>query len=164
MLPCSDQWVADGQGIPATTVGTIYIVIVRSHLRLHLRFLQERRSADAQFTFLFSVVWNNAGLPILQDHLTLFWEVAVKIVIPLVSYFWLSLNYSLVSLAFLVSFDRLFGRGGFVVFWMANLVAMSALGFVMETTFLWLGPFFPFFLVFWVILNVSQTSKGVGLS
>lgn len=33
---------------------------------------------------------------------------------------------------------------------------MSALGFVMETVFLWLGPFFPFFLVFWVILNVSR--------
>ena len=32
---------------------------------------------------------------------------------------------------------------------------MSALGFVMETVFLWLGPFFPFFLIFWVIINVS---------
>jgi hypothetical protein len=39
---------------------------------------------------------------------------------------------------------------------MANWVTMSALGYVMETVFLWLGPlFFPFFLLFWVILNVS---------
>jgi hypothetical protein len=39
---------------------------------------------------------------------------------------------------------------------MANWVTMSGLGFVMETVFLWLGPFFPFFLLFWVIINVSN--------
>lgn len=72
-------------------------------------------------------------------------------------YFWLSLNYSLVSLAFLVSFNRALGKGGFVVYWMANWITMSALGYVMETVFLWLGPmFFPFFLLFWVIINVCN--------
>jgi len=39
---------------------------------------------------------------------------------------------------------------------------MSALGFVMETVYLWLGPFFPFFLVFWVILNVSVAFLDIG--
>jgi hypothetical protein len=32
----------------------------------------------------------------------------------------------------------------------------------METVFLWLGPFFPFFLVFWVILNVTPVFLDIG--
>jgi len=67
-----------------------------------------------------------------------------------------------VSLAFQINFTRQFGKGGFVVYWMANWITMSALGFVMETVFLWLGPFFPFFLVFWVILNVSVAFLDIG--
>jgi hypothetical protein len=66
------------------------------------------------------------------------------------------LNFSLVSVAFLVDFSRKYGRVGFFIYWMANWVTMSGLGFVMETVFLWLGPFFPFFLLFWVIINVSN--------
>jgi hypothetical protein len=77
-------------------------------------------------------------------------------------YFWLALHYSLVSLAFQISFTRKFGKGGFVLYWMENWITMSALGFVMETVFLWLGPFFPFFLVFWVILNVSVAFLDIG--
>ncbi len=65
------------------------------------------------------------------------------------------MHYSLVSLAFLVKFNRKYGNGGFVLYWMANWITMSALGFVMETVFLWLGPFFPFFLIFWTIINVG---------
>lgn len=122
-------------GIPATTVGTIYLII---------------------FTFLISGIWNQKGMPIIQDKLALGSEVALKVFIPFLAYFWLSCHYSLVSLAFEVRFDRLLGRGGFVVYWMANWITMSALGFVMESVFLWAGPFFPFFLIFWVILNVSQ--------
>ncbi|ORY31254.1 hypothetical protein BCR39DRAFT_527136 [Naematelia encephala] len=121
-------------GIPATTVGTIYLII---------------------FTFLISGSWNNLGLPIIQDKLALGSEIAIKILVPLGAYLWLSLHYSLVSLAFLVDFTRKFGKGGFVVYWMADWITMSALGFVMETFFLWLGPWFSFFLVFWVVLNVS---------
>ncbi|WWD20771.1 hypothetical protein CI109_105248 [Kwoniella shandongensis] len=121
-------------GIAGTTVGTIYLII---------------------FTFLISVTWNTKGLPLIQEQLTMGSEVLVKILIPFVAYFWLSLHYSLISLAFLVNFSREFGKGGFVVYWMLNWITMSALGFVMESVYLWLGPFFPFFLVFWVIINVS---------
>lgn len=56
-------------------------------------------------------------------------------------YFWISLHFSLVSVAFLVDFTRKYGRVGFFIYWMANWVTMSGLGFVMETMFLWLGPF-----------------------
>lgn len=44
---------------------------------------------------------------------------------------------------------------------MASWVTMSGLGFVMETMKLWLGMFFPFFLLFWVIINVSVPLPGV---
>ena len=75
---------------------------------------------------------------------------------PLTSgFFWLSLHYSLLSLAFAVKFNRKFGNIGFFIYWMENWVTMCALGYVMETWYLWLGPFFSFFLLFWVILNVS---------
>jgi hypothetical protein len=82
--------------------------------------------------------------------------------ITLLGYFWLSLHYSLVSLAFLVIFTRKYGTGGFPLYWMFNWVTMSTLGLVMETVFLWLGPFFPFFLVFWVILNVTPVFLDIG--
>ncbi|WWC98466.1 hypothetical protein V866_005357 [Kwoniella sp. B9012] len=121
-------------GIASTTVGTVYLII---------------------FTFLISVTWNNQGLPLIQDSLTMSSEVLVKLLVPFIAYLWLSLHYSLVSLAFLIDFSRKFGKGGFVVYWMADWITMSALGFVMETMFLWLGPFFPFFLIFWVIFNVT---------
>ncbi|KAK4689247.1 hypothetical protein P7C73_g851, partial [Tremellales sp. Uapishka_1] len=121
-------------GIPSTTVGTVYLII---------------------FTFLISLTWNNLALPIIADKLTLLSEVLVKIGVPIIGYFWLSLNYSLVSLAFQVSFTRRFGKGGFPLYWMENFVTMSALGLVMETMYIWLGPYFPFFLLFWVVLNVS---------
>ncbi|KAK1923232.1 hypothetical protein DB88DRAFT_547225 [Papiliotrema laurentii] len=129
------------------------------------------------FTFLISVTWNNKALPLIADKLTLGSEVLIKLLVPfigkslahlfqasahLAGYFWLSLHYSLVSLAFLVTFSRKYGKGGFVLYWMSNWVTMSALGFVMETVFLWLGPFFPFFLVFWVILNVSVAFLDIG--
>jgi hypothetical protein len=80
------------------------------------------------------------------------------------AYFWISLHYSLVSLAFAVRFKRKFGSGGFVLYWMADWVAMTALGYVMETVFLWLGPFFPFFLLFWVIINVSPCTRCLSTS
>ncbi|WRT70772.1 uncharacterized protein IL334_007771 [Kwoniella shivajii] len=128
-------------GIASTTVGTVYLII---------------------FTFLISVTWNNQGLPLIQDSLTQTSEVLVKLLVPFIAYFWLSLHYSLVSLAFLINFTREFGKGGFVVYWMADWITMSALGFVMETMYLWLGPFFPFFLIFWVILNVTVAFLDVG--
>jgi hypothetical protein len=73
-----------------------------------------------------------------------------------IGYFWISLHFSLVSVAFLVDFTTKYGRVGFFLYWMANWVTMSGLGMVMETMSLWLGPFFPFFLLFWVIINVSD--------
>jgi len=101
------------------------------------------------------------GLPIIQSKLSLGSEVLVKILVPWLGtshppqvtaddvradsslgYFWISLHFSLVSVAFLVDFTRKYGRVGFFIYWMANWVTMSGLGFVMESMFLWLGPFF----------------------
>ncbi|CAD6578689.1 MAG: hypothetical protein TREMPRED_002243 [Tremellales sp. Tagirdzhanova-0007] len=115
-------------GIPATTIGTVYLII---------------------FTFLISVSWNNLGLPLIQEKLSLGSEVLIKIVIPFLGTVLLSLLLAIPPL--LARFPGL-----------PNFIHMSALGFVMETVFLWLGPFFPFFLIFWVIINVSVAFLDIG--
>lgn len=63
----------------------------------------------------------------------------------------------LISVAFHVPLNRFYTRGGFVIFWMSNWLAQTALGYPMEIALTTLGPrFTAFFLVIWVILNVSS--------
>lgn len=107
------------------------------------------------FTFYVGLGTKQAFDP-LAPKLTLGSEVLVRMLLPLLGYFWISLMYSLVSLAFLVDFTRKYGKGGFPLYWCHNFVTMSSLGVWMELVLLSLGPMvFPFFLLFWVILNVS---------
>lgn len=55
--------------------------------------------------------------------------------------------YSLVSLGFLIGFQRKYGHIGFFLDWMMNWITMMGLGFAMEFVLLALGHFvFPFFL------------------
>jgi hypothetical protein len=76
--------------------------------------------------------------------------------VPMAGYFWISLMYSLVSLAFKVTFNRYYGRVGFFIYWMLNWVTQMGLGYTMELVLLAFGPLiFPFFLLVWVIFNVS---------
>ncbi|KDQ25078.1 hypothetical protein PLEOSDRAFT_1097905 [Pleurotus ostreatus PC15] len=66
------------------------------------------------------------------------------------------LFYSLLSMAFDLPFDRKFGNSGFLVFWMLNLFGMLALGLALESLITLLTPrFIPFFLLIWIITNVS---------
>ncbi|KIY53209.1 hypothetical protein FISHEDRAFT_33652 [Fistulina hepatica ATCC 64428] len=82
--------------------------------------------------------------------------VRVKLVSCFAGYFMLSLAYSLLNLAFQVPFDRRFGHAGFVIFWMFNYLEMLALGLATEAMFTLLTlPGMPFFLLLWVISNVS---------
>jgi len=117
-----------------TTAGAIYLII---------------------FTFLISPMWHEAFGP-LRRKLGMFSELSLALIVPLTAYFWLSLCYSLVTLAFHVPFDRYYGKIGFFLYWMMSWVTMTGLGFVMETMLSLLGLlFFPFFLLFWVIVNVA---------
>lgn len=121
-------------GTAATTAGQIYLII---------------------FTFYVGLGFRQAMEPISQK-MTLGSQVLLRIAVPVVGYFWISIMYSLVSLAFLVDFNRKYGKGGFPLYWCMNFTSMLGLGFVMELVLLAAGLLiFPFFLLFWVVLNVS---------
>ena len=121
-------------GTAATTAGQIYLII---------------------FTFYVGLGFKQAFDPI-SSKMTLGSEVLARLAFPFIGYFWISFMYSLVSLAFLVDFTRKYGIGGFPLYWCMNFVTMTGLGYIMEFVLLSLGPMiFPFFLLFWVVLNVS---------
>ena len=91
------------------------------------------------------------------------------------AYLFLSLSYSLVSLAFQIPFSRTpppglsswpktdvannanyFGHATFLVYWMLNWIGMAALGLACENVAMLIGqPWTALWLVFWVITNVS---------
>ncbi|KAF9447255.1 hypothetical protein P691DRAFT_707098 [Macrolepiota fuliginosa MF-IS2] len=81
---------------------------------------------------------------------------ALRLTTTFVAYFFLSLFYSLLSLAFQFNVSLKFGHSGFLVFWMLNLCAMCALGLAIESMLTLLTPkFIPFFLLTWIIANVA---------
>lgn len=86
----------------------------------------------------------------------------------ILSYFWLSLMYSLVSLAFQIDFTKAFGRAGFVVYWMTNWMAMTAVGTMNELAahiFIIIAPsVLGFWLSFWVIANISPSFTPMALT
>ncbi|EPQ57389.1 hypothetical protein GLOTRDRAFT_58712 [Gloeophyllum trabeum ATCC 11539] len=107
--------------------------------------------------------------------------IKLRLIVPPSLYFLISLNYALVSLAFKVPFNRRrvvplsqacsrligdsrFGNGGFVAFWMLAWVGMTALGLAVEALVTILTPkFIPFFLVLWLIANVSVSYYPIEL-
>ncbi|KAG5641496.1 hypothetical protein DXG03_005093, partial [Asterophora parasitica] len=71
-------------------------------------------------------------------------------------YFFVSLFYALLSLAFQLDFTRKFGHGGFVVFWMLNWAGMLSVGLALESLLTLLTVrFIPYFMILWIIINVS---------
>ncbi|SPC68172.1 related to SNG1  len=92
--------------------------------------------------------------------------VALRIVAPLVWYFFMSLMVSLLNIAFEVPFGRTFSYGaGFMTWWAVTFVGMCVLGFVTECAMSLVGQkFVGFALVFWIILNVSTVSFPIELS
>jgi hypothetical protein len=95
-----------------------------------------------------------------------------------VSYFLVSLAYSLVSLAFQIPFSTppgspievamnatAYGRGSFPVYWMLNFVGMIALGIACENMAMIVGqPWTALWLIFWVITNVSTSFYSLDLA
>ncbi|KAJ5188900.1 hypothetical protein N7491_005222 [Penicillium cf. griseofulvum] len=146
---------------PAVTIGLIYLIIIAF---FNFPFLM-----PAHVLFL-----KSDGHPPLKVPHWLIWRVLSSIV----AYFFLSLSYSLVSLAFQITFDNgsasevlsvrnpnAYGRGSFVVFWMLNWVGMAALGFPCENMAMMLGfPWSACFLIFWVITNVATGFYAIDLA
>ncbi|KAJ3567909.1 hypothetical protein NP233_g6063 [Leucocoprinus birnbaumii] len=94
----------------------------------------------------------------LDDHLTTRSLIMLRMVTTVGAYFWLSLMYACHSLAFKVDLTRKFGHGGFPVFWMLSFSGMLACGLALESLMALLTiDFMPFFLLFWIICNLSVT-------
>lgn len=146
--------------VPAVTVGLIYLIIL------------------AFFIFLFLMPVHVQLLKGNHPPLKTLQWVAWRILSNITAYFFLSLSYSLVSLAFQIPFTNdpvpgivsaenpnAYGRGSFMVFWMLNWVGMSALGFPCENMAMILGaPYSSIFLIFWVISNVATGFYALDLA
>jgi len=86
----------------------------------------------------------------------------------ILSYFVISLFMGLVSLACQVDFTVTYGKSGFLVYWMISFLTMIAVGTVNEIMGLLFILFYPpmlgFWLLFWVICNITPTFTPLALS
>ncbi|OTB04856.1 hypothetical protein M426DRAFT_73210 [Hypoxylon sp. CI-4A] len=146
---------------PSVTIGLIYLIIVAFFsfaffMPIHMKFIIP------------------AGHPTLR-----FWQLIVwRIVATMTTYFFVSLIYSFVSLAFQIPFWKgpasptepainpsAYGRASFFVYWMVNFVGMNALGFACENVGMIIGqPWTAAWLIFWVITNVSTSFYSIDLA
>lgn len=142
---------------PAVSIGLIYLIIISFfsfsfYLPIHLKYLKPEGHPPLHFYQL--VLWR--------------WLATVT------AYFFLSLAFSLISLAFQVNFSgatatsqtsptpiesgnpAAFGKGSFLVYWMLNYGGMIALGLACENVAMAVGqPWSGLWMIFWVITNVS---------
>ncbi|CCD24537.1 SNG1 family protein NDAI_0D02230 [Naumovozyma dairenensis CBS 421] len=83
-------------------------------------------------------------------------------------FFFLSLFYCTVSAIFQISFRGTFGRGKFMVYWMTTWLYMLAVGGANENVasiiFTFCPPYFGFWVVFFVIINMSTSFFSMALN
>lgn len=146
---------------PAVSIGLIYLIIISFFsftffLPIHMKYLSPRGHP-----------------PLLFRHL-----IAWRYIATVSSYFFLSLVYSFVSLAFLMPMSsqpashvqparnaNAYGRATFVVYWMGNWVGMIAFGLASENMAMLLGtPWTALWLIFWVISNVATGFYALDLA
>lgn len=91
-----------------------------------------------------------------------------RVISTMITFFFMSLFYSLVTLAFQVDFTKAFGKSGFLVYWMTNFLTMWAVGAMNEAMgmmfILIYPPLMGFWMLFWVILNIAPTFTPLALS
>jgi hypothetical protein len=146
---------------PAISIGLIYLIIISFfsfafYLPIHMKFIMSPGHRPLHFYQL--IIWR--------------W------IATIVAYFFLSLFYSLISLAFQIPLDTgakpetmvanpatAYGKGSFPVYWMVNYVGMIALGLACENVAMIVGqPWTAFWLIFWVITNVSTSFYSIDLA
>ena len=105
----------------STMVGLIFVSqVVKKNLSSDLNSFQL-----LTFTFtIFQIL--HVAATIIGPALKLSSTLIFRITASLTSYLWLSLTYTLVNYAFGVPMDRVYGHGGFVVYWMLNWCTMGA--------------------------------------
>lgn len=145
---------------PAISIGLIYLIIVAFFtfpflMPIHLQYF---RGNVSKLKISHWVIW--------------------RILSNIGAYFFLSLFYSLVSLAFQIPLSNPsrpglfsarnangYGSGSFMVYWMLNWIGMAALGFPCENMAMVLGfPWSSLFLIFWVITNVATGFYSLDLA
>lgn len=133
--------------VAPSQVGLIYIIIITFFA---FNFFADIHQSVPKF-----------GLKV--HHLVLF-----RILSTVVSFFVISLFYSLVTLAFQVDFTVTFGRSGFLVYWMTNFLTMWAVGAMNEAMgmvfIMTYPPLLGFWMLFWVVVNISPTFTPLALS
>jgi len=145
---------------PAVTVGLIYLIIMAFFsfgffMPIHMKFVAPSHR-PLKFYQLIIYRWCSTVL----------------------AYLFISLSYSLVSLAFQIPFSRpaesqimvdnqtdLYHYGTFPVYWMLNFVGMIALGLASENVAMIVGqPWMAFWLIGWVITNVATSFYAITLA
>lgn len=131
--------------LAATYVGLIYLCIVA-----------------------FSTVMANFGArQAISRRLKLSSLIGMRILVPITLYFFLSLMFSLLQIAFKLPFDgwgRSYGAG-FMTFWMLAWSGMMSLGLCLEACLSLVGPQFIFLpLIYIIVTNVSGALLPLELS
>jgi hypothetical protein len=146
---------------PAVSIGLIYLIILAFFsftffLPIHMKYLIPH------------------GHPPLHFHQLIIWRWLATVT----AYFFMSLFYSLISLAFQIPFSNgpasptepavnpsAYGKATFVVYWLLNFVAMTALGLACENVAMFAGqPWTAMWLIFWVITNVATSFNPLELA
>jgi len=100
----------------------------------------------------------------LEPKLRLTSLLAIRFCVPFICYFFLSLFYAFLTLAFQAPFSRYYGHAGFVIYWMLSWCGMLALGGAMEAMVTVLTQkFISFFLIIWIISNVAVAFYPIDL-
>ncbi|KAL1597911.1 hypothetical protein SLS60_008399 [Paraconiothyrium brasiliense] len=154
-------------GIPAVSIGLIYLIIISFfsfsfYLPIHMQYI------------------NPKGHPPLKFYQLIIWRWCAT----MSAYVFLSLAYSLVSLAFQINFTHAnpiqsqtqvtevaygnpaaYSNGTFPVYWMLNFFGMIALGLACENVAMVVGaPWMGLWLIFWVITNVATAFYDIEIA
>ncbi|KDR71082.1 hypothetical protein GALMADRAFT_254253 [Galerina marginata CBS 339.88] len=106
--------------------------------------------------FVVMIAYNARQVSGLNNLLNLRAIVTVRLLSSCVGYFFLSLFYSLLNLAFNLDLTKKYGHAGFMIFWMLNWIGMLAVGLALESLITLFTPqYIPFFMILWIIANVS---------
>ncbi|EPQ27589.1 uncharacterized protein PFL1_04727 [Pseudozyma flocculosa PF-1] len=93
--------------------------------------------------------------------------VAMRILVPLLSYFFISLMMTTLNVAFQLPYGRALSSygAGFMTWWAVTFVGLAVLGLATECFISLVGPqFIGFCLVFFIVINVSTASLPIEVS
>ncbi|KAI0707430.1 hypothetical protein C8T65DRAFT_650942 [Cerioporus squamosus] len=108
------------------------------------------------FSFMITMA-NSTARALVAPHMRFLPYIALRIIVPLVAYFPLSVSYALVNLAFKLPLGTKFGQaGGFLLSLFYIYLGMCALGLSLEAMITIFTPrFVPFFLFTLILYNVA---------